>query len=97
MIQSLHSPQRQNHTAIPVARAFFNSLLATGALSREGLTRQSAMGRLVEPHEVASAIAWLIGPESGGITGVNLPVDAGFLAGATWEAYGGFRDAGDER
>jgi NAD(P)-dependent dehydrogenase (short-subunit alcohol dehydrogenase family) len=65
--------------------------LASGALTREALTRQSAMGRLVEPAEVAQAIAWLIGPRSSGITGVNLPVDAGFLAGVSWEAYGGFR------
>jgi hypothetical protein len=25
------------------------------------------------------------------VTGINLPVDAGFLAGATWDAYGGLR------
>jgi NAD(P)-dependent dehydrogenase (short-subunit alcohol dehydrogenase family) len=65
--------------------------LAGGALSRDALTRPSAMGRLVEPDEVAQAIVWLIGPKSSGVTGVNLPVDAGFLAGVTWEAYGGFR------
>jgi NAD(P)-dependent dehydrogenase (short-subunit alcohol dehydrogenase family) len=65
--------------------------LAAGALHHEALTRQSAMGRLVEPNEVGEAIAWLIDPRSSGITGVNLPVDAGFLAGMSWEAYGGFR------
>jgi NAD(P)-dependent dehydrogenase (short-subunit alcohol dehydrogenase family) len=65
--------------------------LAAGALKREDLMRQSAMGRLVEPSEVGEAVAWLIDPRSSGITGVNLPVDAGFLAGMSWEAYGGFR------
>jgi NAD(P)-dependent dehydrogenase (short-subunit alcohol dehydrogenase family) len=49
------------------------------------------MGRLVRPDEVAAAIAWLIGPESSAITGVNLPVDAGWLAGVSWATYGGFR------
>jgi NAD(P)-dependent dehydrogenase (short-subunit alcohol dehydrogenase family) len=66
--------------------------LAAGALDSDALTRPSAMGRFVEAAEVGQAIAWLIGPLSSGVTGVNLPVDAGFLAGVTWEAYGGFRD-----
>lgn len=49
------------------------------------------MGRLVEPVEVAHAIVWLLGATSSGVTGINLPVDAGFVAGATWDAYGGLR------
>lgn len=28
-----------------------------------------------------------------GMTGINLPVDAGFIAGSTWDAYGGLREA----
>ncbi len=51
------------------------------------------MNRLVEPIEVAHAIAWLLSPDSSGVTGINLPVDAGFIAGSTWAAYGGLRDA----
>ncbi len=63
----------------------------SGALDPARLTRHAALGRLVEPIEVARAAAWLIGPQSSAITGVNLPVDAGFLCGVTWDAYGGFR------
>jgi hypothetical protein len=37
------------------------------------------MNRLVEPIEVAHAIVWLLGPTSCGATGINLPVDAGFI------------------
>ncbi|WP_062226379.1 SDR family oxidoreductase [Aureimonas frigidaquae] len=37
-------------------------------------------GRFVEPVEVAQTIAWLIGPHSGMINGVCLPVDGGFTA-----------------
>lgn len=37
-------------------------------------------------------IAWLLGPSSSGVTGINLPVDAGFIAGSTWDAYGGLRE-----
>src|SRR5258705_9434239 len=65
--------------------------IASGALDKDRLARNTAMNRLVEPIEVAHAIAWLLGPTSSGVTGINLPVDAGFIAGSTWDAYGGFR------
>lgn len=67
--------------------------IASGALDRERLARNTAMNRLVEPIEVAHAIAWLLSRKSSGITGINLPVDAGFIAGSTWDAYGGLREA----
>ena len=66
--------------------------IASGALDRDRLARNTAMNRLVEPIEVAHAIAWLLGPMSSGVTGINLPVDAGLIAGSTWDAYGGFRE-----
>jgi NAD(P)-dependent dehydrogenase (short-subunit alcohol dehydrogenase family) len=67
--------------------------IASGALNRERLARNTAMNRLVEPIEVAQAIAWLLSPASSGVTGVNLPVDAGFIAGSTWDAYGGLPES----
>ena len=67
--------------------------IASGALDKDLLARPTAMNRLVEPIEVAHAIAWLLSPASSGVTGINLPVDAGFLAGATWAAYGGLPEA----
>ena len=69
--------------------AMLEAGIASGALDRERLARPSAMNRLVEPMEVAQAIAFLLSPQASGITGINLPVDAGFLAGSTWDAYGG--------
>ena len=57
------------------------------------LARPTAMNPLVEPVEIAQAIAWLLSPMSSGVTGVNLPVDAGFIAGSTWAVYGGLREA----
>ena len=66
--------------------------LSAGALNEAELKRVAPMGRLVKPGEVAAAIIWLLGPDASGVTGINLPVDAGFLAGAGWQAYGGFRD-----
>jgi NAD(P)-dependent dehydrogenase (short-subunit alcohol dehydrogenase family) len=67
--------------------------IASGALNGERLARNTALNRLVEPVEVAQAIAFLLSPAGSGITGINLPVDAGFIAGSTWDAYGGLRDA----
>lgn len=69
--------------------AMLEAGIASGALDRERLARPAAMNRLVEPMEVAQAIAFLLSPQASGITGVNLPVDAGFIAGMSWEAYGG--------
>lgn len=67
--------------------------IASGALDKDRLARNTAMNRLVEPTEVAHAIAWLLSTASSGVTGINLPVDAGFIAGSTWDAYGGLRQA----
>jgi enoyl-[acyl-carrier-protein] reductase (NADH) len=60
-------------------------------LNREHLESASALGRLVRADEVAAAIRWLLSDEASGITGANLPVDAGFLVGVPWQAYGGLR------
>jgi SDR family mycofactocin-dependent oxidoreductase len=35
------------------------------------------IGRLLEPDEIASAVAWLCGPDQSAVTGVALPVDGG--------------------
>jgi NAD(P)-dependent dehydrogenase (short-subunit alcohol dehydrogenase family) len=62
--------------------------IASGALKEALMTRHAALGRMVEPAEVASVISFLIGPQSSGITGINLPVDAGLLSGLPWDCYG---------
>jgi NAD(P)-dependent dehydrogenase (short-subunit alcohol dehydrogenase family) len=69
--------------------AMLEAGIASGALDKERLARPAAMNRLVEPMEVAQAIAFLLSPLASGITGINLPVDAGFIAGMSWDAYGG--------
>jgi NAD(P)-dependent dehydrogenase (short-subunit alcohol dehydrogenase family) len=68
----------------------------SGAMSEERLSRNAAMGRLVQPSEVAEAIVWLLSPMSSAITGINLPVDAGFLAGSTWDSYWGLPNGGSK-
>ena len=67
--------------------------IASGAMNKRLMESQAAMNRMVEPVEVAQAIAWLLSPMSSAVTGINLPVDAGFIAGSTWGAYGGLREA----
>src|SRR3954469_23077631 len=73
--------------------AALEAAFTMGALNRKWLESPTAMNRLVEPIEVAHAIAWLLSPMSSGVTGINLPVDAGYIAGTTWAAYGGLREA----
>jgi NAD(P)-dependent dehydrogenase (short-subunit alcohol dehydrogenase family) len=55
------------------------------------LAANAALGRLVEPEEIARAVAFLAGPEAAAITGVNLPVDCGWLVAPSWHGYGGLR------
>jgi 2-keto-3-deoxy-L-fuconate dehydrogenase len=47
------------------------------AAERAALEARQPMGRLVSAEEVAAAIAYLAGPESGATTGTALPVDGG--------------------
>jgi NAD(P)-dependent dehydrogenase (short-subunit alcohol dehydrogenase family) len=56
------------------------------------LAGNAALGRLVEPEEVARAVAFLAGPDAGAITGINLPVDCGWLVAGSWRTYGGLRE-----
>jgi NAD(P)-dependent dehydrogenase (short-subunit alcohol dehydrogenase family) len=71
-------------TKTPALEAGF----ASGALDPKALQRLTALRRLVEPREIASTAIFLLSADASGITGVNLPVDAGFLASVTWAAYG---------
>ena len=48
-----------------------------GLSGGEDFARQQPLGRLLEPAEVASAVAWLCSPSSSGVTGANVAVDAG--------------------
>jgi NAD(P)-dependent dehydrogenase (short-subunit alcohol dehydrogenase family) len=60
-----------------------------GDRNPDHMTSQAAMGRLVKVDEVADAVGFLLSGAASAITGINLPVDAGWLAGSTWMTYGG--------
>jgi SDR family mycofactocin-dependent oxidoreductase len=48
-----------------------------GLESPEEFASQQLIERLLTPEEPAALIAWLCGPDSGGVTGASLPVDGG--------------------
>ena len=64
---------------------------STATLSQDDLVRNSALGRLVTADEIAKAAVFLASDWASAITGVNMPVDAGFLVSTPWAAYGGLR------
>ncbi len=63
--------------------------LEKGAMQEAAMTTGAALQRLVEPREVAQAAAFLISEAASAITGINLPVDCGWMAGQGWAPYGG--------
>jgi 3-oxoacyl-[acyl-carrier protein] reductase len=46
-----------------------------------GWEKETPMGRLAEPHEVAAAVAFLCSEKAGYITGQALAVDGGWIKG----------------
>jgi SDR family mycofactocin-dependent oxidoreductase len=47
---------------------------------QESFAAQALTRRLLEPAEVAAAVAWLCGPDASALTGAVIPVDAGLTA-----------------
>jgi NAD(P)-dependent dehydrogenase (short-subunit alcohol dehydrogenase family) len=70
--------------------------IASGSVNKGLIERYAAMNRMVEPVEVAQVIAWLLSPLSSGVTGINLPVDAGFLSGEQGRGADAAAAGGDE-
>ncbi len=68
-----------------------NKGINTGVLQSNAMSTNSALGRLVQPEEVAAAAAFMTSEFASGITGVNLPVDVGYLVATPWANYGGLR------
>jgi NAD(P)-dependent dehydrogenase (short-subunit alcohol dehydrogenase family) len=65
--------------------------ISTGTLDAATMAGSSALGRLVRAEEIAAAVGYLASDLASGITGVNLPVDVGYLVATPWASYGGLR------
>lgn len=63
--------------------AAVNELLTGGAAEEEMLLPTSLLGRLAEPEEVASLIAWVCSPAASATTGAALRVDGGCVRAIT--------------
>jgi NAD(P)-dependent dehydrogenase (short-subunit alcohol dehydrogenase family) len=57
------------------------------------LSANAALRRLVDPAEIARVVAFLASDAASAMTGSNVPVDCGWLAGTSWSTYGGLREA----
>lgn len=57
------------------------------------LTVNAALRRLVTPDEIARVVAFLASDAASAMTGANVQVDCGWLAGTSWSTYGGLREA----
>jgi NAD(P)-dependent dehydrogenase (short-subunit alcohol dehydrogenase family) len=64
--------------------------IETGKRDPKLILRRTPMGKLIEPEDIANAALFLVSDRARYITGVTLPVDAGFLADGAWSAYGGY-------
>jgi NAD(P)-dependent dehydrogenase (short-subunit alcohol dehydrogenase family) len=68
-----------------------DAALERGDRSIATLEKVAPLGRLIETSEIATAVAFLLSDEASAITGVNLPVDCGWLVSDGWHFYGGLR------
>jgi NAD(P)-dependent dehydrogenase (short-subunit alcohol dehydrogenase family) len=66
-----------------------------GERDPSALAGNAALGRLVEPSEIAKVVAFLASPLASAITGANVPVDCGWLVAPSWHTYGGLRNPGN--
>jgi NAD(P)-dependent dehydrogenase (short-subunit alcohol dehydrogenase family) len=69
-----------------------DAALKRGDRSIATLEKVAPLGRLVEAGEIATAVAFLLSAEAAAVTGVNLPVDCGWLVSDGWHFYGGLRE-----
>lgn len=75
----------------PVLTPALEDAMAKGLRDRRRMEDSAASGRMVMPREVALAAAFLLSDEASAITGVNLPVDHGWLVANSWASFGGLR------
>ena len=68
---------RVNCVAPGLVRTPLTARLTSSPTSEQASLSMHALGRLGEPDDVASALAWLLSPENGWVTGQVIGVDGG--------------------
>lgn len=63
--------------------------ISTGAMNAATMADAAALGRLLSTDEVCAPVMFLLSELSSGMTGSNVLVDAGYLAAAGWNGFGG--------
>ena len=71
------------YTLTPAMRA----AIEAGARDPDRVIAASALRRFVTPADVADAIAFLCSQQASAITGITLPIDAGFLVRSACDAF----------
>lgn len=64
-------------------------MIERGEKDEATIIGDTAIQRLLQPEEIATAMAFLGSDAASGVTGSNLPVEGGWLASAGWHTYGG--------
>lgn len=65
-----------------------------GERKLEQLLVNAPLNDTVKPSQIGDAVSFLLSERASAITGVDLPVDCGWMAGTSWSTYGGFRMLG---
>ncbi len=71
------SPPTRSPRARPGPRCSTESARLYELDSPEHFASQQPLERLIEPAEIAAAVAWLLGPGAAAVTGALIPVDGG--------------------
>ena len=77
----------------PVLTPAMQQAIDAGQRDKARMEANAASGRIVAPIDVARAAAFLLSDDASAITGVNLPVDHGWLVAGSWASFGGVRAA----
>ena len=64
-----------------VETPMLDTVVGLGLKSREAIAEMHALGRTIQPEEVANLVFFLASDESSGITGQSIVIDGGLLAG----------------
>jgi NAD(P)-dependent dehydrogenase (short-subunit alcohol dehydrogenase family) len=73
----------------PVRTPVIEASYARGERDPAVMARQTALGRVITPGELAGPIAFLLSDAAAAMTGTNLVVDAGASATLGWNLFGG--------